>query len=120
MGREVTLTEKDENGIYSYEGAGMSGKIPLEKAMRFGNYGPIYKLSSKPQKARLQKEVAGIIDKSTKRGATKEKSYENALNYLQKSKYYQEADDSERETLVRELRSAMGLKEKRNISVGKH
>lgn len=119
MGREVTLTEKDENGIYSYEGAGMSGKIPLEKAMRFGNYGPIYKLSSKPQKARLQKEVAGIIDKSTKRGATKEKSYENALNYLQKSKYYQEADDSERETLVRELRSAMGLKEKRNISVGK-
>jgi len=119
MGREVVLTEKDENGVYSYEGAGMSGKIPLEEAMRFGNYGPIYKLSSKPQKARLQKEVAGIIDKSTKRGATKDKAYENALNYLQKSKYYQEADDSERETLVRELRSAMGLKEKRNISVGK-
>ena len=42
-------------GVYSYEGAGMSGKIPLERAMQFGNYGPIYKLSSKPQKARLQK-----------------------------------------------------------------
>lgn len=119
MGREVVLTDVDDNGVYSYEGSGVSGKIPLENAMKFGKFGPIYKLSSKPQKARLQKEVAGIIEKSTNRGATKEKAYENALNYLQKSKYYQDADDSEREALVRELRSAMGLKEKRNVSVGR-
>jgi hypothetical protein len=69
MGKEVVLTGVDDNGVYSYEGPGVSGKIPLENAMKFGKYGPIYKLSSKAQKTKVQKKIdkfLGVVKDVTK------------------------------------------------------
>lgn len=136
MGKEVVLTGKDENGVYSYEGVDTSGKVPLMQAKMSGRYGnitmlekgnhyvdqenrKIVKITSNAQKSRLNKEIDGVIAKSEKRGASKSVVYSNALNYLQKSKYYEEASDSERESLVRELRAKLGIKEKKSPTVNR-
>lgn len=136
MGREVVMVDKDADGNFTYQSANSSGKINIEEAKRYGRYGnivllekgdhyvdqatgKIVKVTSSPQKSRLNKEIDGVIEKSRNRGASNSVVYSNALNYLQKSKYYEDANDTEREELVRELRSKLSLKEKRNISVNK-
>lgn len=136
MGREVVMVDKDADGNFTYQSANSSGKINIGEAKRYGRYGnivllekgdhyvdqatrKIVKVTSSPQKSRLNKEIDGVISKSRSRGASNSVVYSNALNYLQKSKYYEDADDTEREELVRELRSKLSLKEKKGISVNK-
>jgi len=62
---------------------------------------------------RMQKELDGVIEKARRRGAEKERVYDDALAYLQGSKVYEEADDTAREQMVRDLNKKLGVKEKR-------
>jgi hypothetical protein len=61
---------------------------------------------------RMQKELQGIIEKSRERGATEEKAMQNAIDYLQKSRVYQDATDVQRERMVRDVRKEFGKREK--------
>jgi len=62
---------------------------------------------------RMQNELDGVIEKARRRGADKERVYDDALAYLQGSKVYEEADDTAREQMVRDLNKKLGVKEKR-------
>ena len=61
---------------------------------------------------RMQKELQGIIEKSRERGTTEEKAMQNAIDYLQKSRVYQDATDVQRERMVRDVRKEFGKREK--------
>lgn len=61
---------------------------------------------------RMQKELQGIVDKSRERGTTEEKAMQNAIDYLQKSRVYQDATDVQREQMVRDVRKTFGKREK--------
>ena len=61
---------------------------------------------------RMQKELEGIIEKSRARGTTEEKAMQNAIDYLQKSRVYQDATDVQREQMVRDVRKTFGKREK--------
>lgn len=58
-------------------------------------------------------------DLSIKRGNSTAQAIESAINDLKKSDWYVNADDISREDAVRELRSKLGLKEKKAPSVDK-
>lgn len=70
-------------------------------------------------KERVFKEIDGIVEKTKARKSKKSDpkvldklAYDNALQYLQESKWYEEANDIERESAVRELRKMVNQKEK--------
>jgi hypothetical protein len=132
-GAPAIITSIDENGLATYKQKNSSGKFDIELGKRTDRYGKMTLLDKGPfemtedgeivpasittrgQKAsreRMMNELDGVIAKSKERKATKETVYNNALAYLQGSKVYEEADDVERESLVRELRKKLGLKEK--------
>jgi hypothetical protein len=132
-GAPAIITSIDENGLATYKQKNSSGKFDIELGKRTDRYGKMTLLDKGPfemtedgeiipasittrgQKAsreRMMSELDGVIAKSKERKATKETVYNNALAYLQGSKVYEEADDVERESLVRELRKKLGLKEK--------
>jgi hypothetical protein len=132
-GAPAIITSIDENGLATYKQKNSSGKFDIELGKRTERYGKMTLLDKGPfemtedgeivpaaittrgQKAsreRMMSELDGVIAKSKERKATKETVYNNALAYLQGSKVYEEADDVERESLVRELRKKLGLKEK--------
>lgn len=76
-------------------------------------------LSSIPGYDRMMGEVDGIIDKSLKRGVPYDKAMDNALQYMQKSKAYQDATDIQREQMVRDIRKMFDKKEKKAPGVEK-
>ena len=132
-GAPAIITSIDENGLATYKQKNSSGKFDIELGKRTDRYGKMTLLDKGPfemtedgeivpasittrgQKAsreRMMNELDGVIAKSRDRKVSKETVYNNALAYLQGSKVYEEADDVERESLVRELRKKLGLKEK--------
>jgi len=62
---------------------------------------------------RMVEQLDGVITKAKRRGADKERVYQDALGYLQGSKVYEDANDVEREALVRDLHKKLGIKERR-------
>ena len=57
---------------------------------------------------RMRKEIDGIIEKATKRGATKARILEDVLGYIRTSKVYEIANDSQREQMERDIKKEFG------------
>jgi len=72
-----------------------------------------------PQETRMDKESEVVFKKSMDRGTTWAKATQNALEYIQKSKWYQEATDIEREQKVRDFKESKKQKLKKAPSVSK-
>jgi hypothetical protein len=66
-----------------------------------------------PGYARMMGEVEGIVDKSFKRGVSYMQTMDNAIQYMSKSKVYEDATDIQREAMVREVRKMFKQKEKK-------
>lgn len=61
---------------------------------------------------RMIGELEGVIEKSYDRGADDAKAMQNAIDYLQGSKVYENASDTQREKMVRDVRKMFGKREK--------
>jgi hypothetical protein len=61
---------------------------------------------------RMMRELEGVIEKSEQRGVSEEKTMQNAIDYLQGSKVYEDASDTQREKMVRDVRKMFGKREK--------
>jgi hypothetical protein len=68
---------------------------------------------------RVKENIKGITEKVEKRAGkdadpkkVRERKYNDAMNYLQESLWYENASDTERETAVRELRKDLGFSER--------
>ena len=68
---------------------------------------------------RVKENIKGIIEKVEKRAGkdanpkkVRERKYNDAMNYLQESLWYENASDTEREAAVRELRKDLGFSER--------
>ncbi len=66
-----------------------------------------------PGYARMMGEVDGIIEKSFKRGVPFNQTMDNVMQYMSKSKVYEDATDIQREAMVREVRKMFNKKEKK-------
>lgn len=73
--------------------------------------------SSIPGYDRMMGEIKGIIDKSFKRGVSFNQTLDNAIQYMSTSKVYEDADDTQREEMVREVRKMFDKKEAKNKSL---
>jgi hypothetical protein len=60
----------------------------------------------------MMSNLNDVIERSKRRGANETRVMENAIAYLQGSKVYQEASDTQREQMVRDVRKMFGKKEK--------
>lgn len=61
---------------------------------------------------RMIDELEGVVEKSLKRGTTQAKAMENAINYLQGTKVYENATDVQREQMVRDVSKRFKKREK--------
>jgi GNAT superfamily N-acetyltransferase len=61
---------------------------------------------------RMVGELEGVIEKSRQRGVDEEGTMNNAIAYLQGSKVYEDASDTQREQMVRNVRKMFGKREK--------
>jgi hypothetical protein len=61
---------------------------------------------------RMIGEVQKIVEKSKKRGVSAAQIVENVINYIQKSRVYERADDLQREQIIRDARKDLGLRQK--------
>jgi hypothetical protein len=77
------------------------------------------KLQKTPQETRMDKESENVFKKSMDRGTNWATATQNALDYIQKSKWYQEATDIEREQKVRDFKESKKQKLKKAPSVAK-
>jgi hypothetical protein len=68
---------------------------------------------------RMIGELEGVVEKSLKRGTTQAKAMENAINYLQGTKVYENATDVQREQMVRDVNKRFKKREKRAPSAEK-
>jgi hypothetical protein len=68
---------------------------------------------------RVYGEIQGIYEKSDKRKVSFAKKIENAISYLQGTKAYENATDTQREAMVRDIRADFKLKEKKAPPVKK-
>jgi hypothetical protein len=66
-----------------------------------------------PGYERMMGEVDGIVEKSFNRGVPYMQTMDNAIKYMEKSKVYENATDSQREAMVREVRKMFKQKEKK-------
>jgi hypothetical protein len=64
-------------------------------------------------------ELEGVVEKSLNRGTTEARAMENAINYLQGTKVYENATDVQREAMVRDVRKRFKKREKRAPSAEK-
>ena len=62
---------------------------------------------------RMMGEIDGIIEKSFSRGVSYMQTMDNAIQYMSKSKVYEDATDIQREAMVREVRKMFKQKEKK-------
>lgn len=60
----------------------------------------------------ITKKVADRAGKNANPKEVRQRQYDDAMNYLQNSLWYENASDTEREASVRELRSDLGFREK--------
>lgn len=145
-GRNAVITDMDENGVITYKSATTSGKFDIphsQKSMRYGTItmidkGPYVfneetrdfdKITTKASKVsgyntipgydRMRDELDGVIKRAKSRGASKDRVYESALAYMQKSAVYERADDTQREQMTRDLAKELGIKGKSAPSVDK-
>ena len=77
------------------------------------------KFQKTTQETRMDKESEDVFKKSLDRGTTWPKATQNALDYIQKSKWYQDATDVEREQKVRDFKESKKQKLKKAPSVAK-
>jgi hypothetical protein len=68
---------------------------------------------------RMIGELEGVVEKSLKRGTSQERAMENAINYLQGTKVYENATDVQREQMVRDVRKRFKKSERRAPSAEK-
>ena len=68
---------------------------------------------------RMMTELDGVIKKSEQRRASREKTFENAMNYVVGSNAYETATDVQRESLVRMVNKRFGKRMKSAPSVGR-
>lgn len=61
---------------------------------------------------RMITELEGVVEKSLKRGTTQAKAMENAINYLQGTKVYENATDVQREQMVRDVNKRFKKRQK--------
>lgn len=61
---------------------------------------------------RMMDELQGVIDRSIERGNTEEVAMQNAISYLQGSRVYESASDTQREKMVRDVRKMFGKRER--------
>jgi hypothetical protein len=61
---------------------------------------------------RMMSEINGIIEKSKRRGVSDNDTMQNVIDYMQKSKVYENASDTQRERLVRDVRKMFGKSER--------
>jgi len=61
---------------------------------------------------RMITELEGVVDKSLKRGTTQARAMENAINYLQGTKVYENATDVQREQMVRDVNKRFKKRQK--------
>jgi hypothetical protein len=61
---------------------------------------------------RMIGEAKSIVEKSKKRGVSAAQIAENVINYIQKSRVYERADDLQREQIIRDARKDLGLRQK--------
>jgi hypothetical protein len=61
---------------------------------------------------RMMTELQGVIDKSRERGVEEDKVMQNAIDYLQGSRVYEDASDTQREQMLRDVRKMFGKREK--------
>ena len=66
---------------------------------------------------RMMTELDGVIKKSEQRKASRQKIFENAMNYVVGSKAYESATDVQRESMVRMVNKMFGKREKSAPSV---
>jgi len=57
---------------------------------------------------RMRENLDGVIEKAKERGANKARILEDAIGYLQTSKVYEIANDSQREQMVRDIKKELG------------
>jgi hypothetical protein len=62
---------------------------------------------------RMIAELEGVVEKSLNRGTTQVRAMENAINYLQGTKVYENATDVQREQMVRDVNKRFKKREKR-------
>ena len=77
------------------------------------------KFQKTAQETRMDNESESVFKKSLDRGTTWLKATQNALDYIQKSKWYQNATDIEREQKVRDFKESKKQKLKKAPSVAK-
>ena len=80
---------------------------------------PSIKLQKTTQEIRMDNESESVFKKSLDRGTTWAKATQNALDYIQKSKWYQDATDVEREQKIRDFKQSKNQKLKKAPSVAK-
>lgn len=68
---------------------------------------------------RMMTELDGVVKKSEQRRASREKTFENAMNYVVGSNAYETATDVQRESLVRMVNKRFGKRMKSAPSVGR-
>ena len=61
---------------------------------------------------RMIGELEGVVQKSIERGNTQDVAMQNAIDYLQGSRVYQDASDTQREQMVRDVRKRFEKREK--------
>jgi len=134
FGQEGLITEINDNGVARYVSKSSAGRINIKESQQFRS-GEITLLEKGPFdfdqatgefKARAQKaqpqtipgydrmieETKKIVEKSKKRGVDAAQIAENVINYIQKSRVYERADDLQREQIIRDARKDLGLREK--------
>jgi hypothetical protein len=130
-GKYVTLTDVKPD-VLSYEYEGGSGKYPLtvmtrDKIIMVQKAKPTVTTKSQkivvntiPGYERMMGEVEGILDKTmNSRDGSYNRATASAIGYIQKSKVYINADDSQREQIIRDFVKLRGEKFKVAPSVGK-
>jgi hypothetical protein len=134
FGQEGLITEINENGVARYTAKSSAGRINIKESQQFRpgeitllEKGPFDfnrdtgEFTTRAQKAQPQTipgydrmigEVQKIVDKSKKRGVSAAQIVENVINYIQKSRVYERADDLQREQIIRDARKDLGLRQK--------
>jgi ribosomal protein S18 acetylase RimI-like enzyme len=77
------------------------------------------KFQKSSQETRMDNESESVFKKSLDRGTDWATATQNALDYIQKSKWYQEATDIEREQKIRDFKQSKNQKLKKAPSVAK-
>ena len=123
FGDDAVITEMNGD-IASYKGEKASGSINVAR-----NKQSIVKLTEETsskikfqktrQETRMDNEAEAIFKKSLDRGVAWNNAIQNVIDYIQISKWYEEASDIDREQKIRDFRQSKKQKLKKAPSVAK-